>query len=201
MGTNPRQLFLRYLLPLALGLIALLLALFDREIASLFRYDRSAILAGEWWRLLSGHLLHLGGPHLVMNLLGLGLVWMIVGSQFSALSWLLILVADALAISLGLLAFNPELGWYVGLSGVLHGMLVSGCVAELRRGRHSGWLILALVAGKLAWEQLAGPLPGSEASAGGTVVVDAHLYGALGGLLLGALLPLRREPQAASNSR
>jgi len=53
---------------------------------------------------------------------------------------------------------------------------------------------LLLLGLKLAWEQLAGPLPGSEALSGGPVVVDAHLYGTSAGLLGVWLLELRRRP-------
>jgi hypothetical protein len=42
-------------------------------------------------------------------------------------------------------------------------------------------VICAVVVGKLLYEQLVGPLPGSESVAGGTVIVNAHLYGAVGG--------------------
>jgi membrane associated rhomboid family serine protease len=45
-----------------------------------------------------------------------------------------------------------------------------------------------LVCGKLLWEQAVGPLPGSAEVAGGKVIVDAHLYGAIGGLVLGWVL-------------
>ena len=48
-----------------------------------------------------------------------------------------------------------------------------------------------IVAGKLAWEQFAGPLPGSESGSGGPVIVDAHLYGAVGGLLAAVLIRVR----------
>jgi hypothetical protein len=71
----------------------------------------------------------------------------------------------------------------VGLSGVLHGLLVAGLLHGLMtpRRRESA-VVLALVFAKLAYEQLAGPLPGSAATAGGAVIVDAHLYGAIAGL-------------------
>ena len=58
-------------------------------------------------------------------------------------------------------------------------------------------MLAVFVAGKLLWEQTVGPLPGSESSAGGTVIVNAHLYGAVGGVL-GALIPWRRVGPEAS---
>ena len=71
-----------------------------------------------------------------------------------------------------------------------------GLVAGIR-GRETESMVLAiLVAGKLVWEQLAGPLPGSESASGGAVIVDAHLYGAMGGVLA-TLLMWRRVRTAA----
>jgi len=80
---------------------------------------------------------------------------------------------------------NPEVQRYVGLSGVLHGLFVTGALSETACDRRWGLGLLAAVGAKLAYEQLFGPLPGSEAGAGGPVLVDAHLYGALGGIPLG----------------
>jgi len=54
-------------------------------------------------------------------------------------------------------------------------------------------ILLVLVVGKLVWEQLTGALPGSESIAGGEVLVDAHLYGAIGGAVIGAWLVLRNR--------
>jgi rhomboid family GlyGly-CTERM serine protease len=91
------------------------------------------------------------------------------------------------AIDAGFWFFYPELEWYVGLSGVLHGLLVAGLFAGLVQRDREAVILTLFVIAKLAWEQLAGPLPGSESSSGGVVIVDAHLYGAIGGLA-GALL-------------
>src|SRR5258708_35810962 len=40
------------------------------SVGQLLRYDRSAIAAGGWWRLLTGHIVRLGIHHLVPNQLG-----------------------------------------------------------------------------------------------------------------------------------
>ena len=77
--------------------------------------------------------------------------------------------------------------WYVGLSGLLHGLLAAGITTKLRQPDGETLLLAGLLIGKLVWEQFGGPLPGSEVTSGGPVVVNAHLYGALGGCL-GALL-------------
>ncbi len=170
-------------------------ALGGEEARQLLRYERGAILQGEAWRLLTAHLVHLGPSHLLLNLAGLGLVQLLVGPYLPPRAWWAALLLAGLAVSGGLLLLDPGLRWYVGLSGALHGLLAAGALAALLAGGApwEGGLLLALLAAKLAWEQLAGPLPGSEAAAGGPVVVDAHLYGALGGLPAGLWAGLSRR--------
>jgi rhomboid family GlyGly-CTERM serine protease len=150
----------------------------------LLRWDRLAIDGGEFWRLLAGHLVHLGWSHLLMNVLGLVLVWTLVGATFSAKAWGVVVAVSIASIDAGFWWLSPELGWYVGLSGVLHALLAAGALNILWRDpgrRLEAGVLIVLVAAKLAFEQLAGPMPGSNAAAGGAVVVDAHLYGALAG--------------------
>jgi rhomboid family GlyGly-CTERM serine protease len=187
----------RLRLPLGLTLLVTLTALGGSELTAVLRFDSADIWQGELWRLFSGHLVHLGWSHWALNVAGLVLIWALVGEYFKEWQWLLILAGLALLISLGLLVFNPALGWYVGLSGVLHGLLTVGAIAQVRCAHSSGYLLLILVAAKLFWEQWAGPLPGSEISTGGTVIVDAHLYGGLSGLLFGALLKPRCQKNSA----
>lgn len=198
MPLSLRNLLHHYSVPLWLGLLALLVALWGNDAKDALRYDRLAIVSGQWWRVFSAHLAHLGWPHLWMNLAGLGLVWILVGNSLSWGRWILVILLSCLGVGIGLLAFNPELRWYVGLSGVLHGLLCAGSLMAIRQGDRHSWLILVLVWGKLIWEQVAGPLPGSESSAGGAVIVDAHFYGAIAGTL--ASIFLRDETRPAKGA-
>lgn len=183
-------LLLRYwFIPLVLAVLALAIMLAGEVLAESLRYQRESILGGGFWRLLSGHLVHLGWAHLWLNLAGLGLIWLLAGDAFTDTGWWLLIVFCALFIGFGLLLLNPQLQWYVGLSGILHGLLVAGLLAQLSTaGGGSVLLLLIVLALKLAWEQLFGSLPGSESGIGGNVVVDAHLYGAIGGAVGAALL-------------
>ena len=173
---------------LALGLAALCTLLQAAGLEHALRFDRDAILAGAWWSLLVGNFVHLGWSHLGMNLAGLALVVALVGKRYRARDWALVIVLCSLAVGGGLLWLNPEVRWYVGFSGTLHGLLVAGSIADLKVWPRSAALLLAGIAAKLAWEQVAGALPGSEGMAGGFVVVDSHLYGALAGAVLGVAL-------------
>ena len=179
---------LAWLVPGILVLGALILLLAGDAGREWLRFDRSGIAAGELWRLLTGHLVHLGVSHTVLNLAGLVLVWFLVGRAYTWKQWLWIMAGSIAAIDLGLWFGAPSLEWYVGLSGLLHGMLAAGIVAGLAARSGEAAILAVVVAGKLAWEQFAGPLPGSEGTSGGAVIVDAHLYGVIGGTLVAAAL-------------
>jgi len=160
------------------------------------RFERTAIAAGEAWRLLSGHFVHLGASHFVLNMAGLSLVWYLVGDAMGRVHWALVTILGVVVIDLGFWLFSPELQWYVGLSGVLHALLVAGIIVSAGTEHKEILAVAVLVAAKLAWEQVSGPLPGSVESSGGAVIVDAHLYGAVAGILAGvpARIRVRRTP-------
>ena len=144
----------------------------------LLRYQRDALQAGEWWRLWSGHWVHLGSSHLLLNLLGLGLIWALVGRAMSVWAWLLFVSMLAPAISLSLYSWLPSLQWYVGLSGMLHGLLLIGALLLWWRGQAEAILLLLLLLAKLAWELWQGNEQAMDDLIGARVISEAHLYGA-----------------------
>ena len=186
-----------HLLPILIGVMVILFGLFGSDIELWLRFDRNGILSGEIWRLFTGHFAHLSWTHLLTNLLGLALVWGLFGHHLPAKRWIHVIAFNALGISLLMLVIGSQFNmynWYVGLSGVLHGMFLVGCLYDMRTGRWDSKILLALLIGKLIWEQVE-QLSGSAAESksifgqlfnlflGGPVLVDAHLFGALMGLI------------------
>lgn len=158
------------------------------------RYDRQAILAGELWRLVTAHLMHLDFTHLGWNLAGLALVAWLFGREFRAPEWALILASSTVAVDLGFLWLEPQLEWYVGFSGVLHGLMAAGLCAWLWRTPDSLTALVATVfAAKLAWEHFAGPLPFTAGSLDVPVVHQSHSYGAVGGAVAALVLLWRQR--------
>jgi rhomboid family GlyGly-CTERM serine protease len=177
------------------GLISatvVLLGIGGSTVERALRYERAAVLeAGEYWRLLTGHLVHLSASHMALNLAGLLLIAVLFPRQYSPAAWLTVGLISVATIDIGFLWNEPELEWYVGLSGVLHGALAAGAVAWWRsESRLYAFLLSVLLVGKLAWEQWSGALPTSGAM---PVVVNAHLYGAVGGLFAALGLQLGRQ--------
>ena len=173
------------------GIVAvtsLLLELGGNETRMALAYTRAGLEAGEFWRLLTAHFVHLSLKHLLLNLAGLALVVWIVGHAFSWSQWLIVVMLSIVSIDAGFWLLEPELAWYVGISGLLNGFLAAGLVIGVADRERESIVLAVIVVAKLTWEQTVGPLPGSESTSGGAVIVDAHIYGAAGGLLAAALL-------------
>ncbi len=159
------------------------------------QYQRDRIFDGQLWRLISAHVVHLGWGHALLNFLAFVLIVAIFPESLLNRAGAWLFVASLLSVDAGLLLWRPEIVWYVGLSGVLHGLLAGACMLAARR--LEGRILLLMLAAKIIWEQSRGVLPSTATLAGGPVLVDAHLFGAIGGLICGIFLLLHRRRQQA----
>ena len=150
------------------------------------------------WRLLTGHLVHLSGRQLVLNLAAF--LWLgalcepKMPRRYGSL-----LLGSALAVSAGVLLLHPALGAYRGLSGIASAQFAALVVLRLCDTRRRGaagaalpLLTLLLFFVKTAYELGTGRglFTGSLGLAGAGASPAAHLFGALAGLVV-ALLPKR----------
>lgn len=157
------------------------------------RYDRNALLNGEVWRLLTGHLIHLGIVHWALNAAGLVLCAALLDRVDAPIAsgWMVPrLLALGVGVSLMLLVFAPEVSHYVGLSGVLYGLFVLVLWPQVRRREAIGGAALAIILGWMLWQLLDGPARSEMKLIGGHIVAQAHLFGVLSavGLLLAQAL-------------
>lgn len=174
------------MLTLAFATATLLLAAVPGWSEGALEYNREAIANGQWWRWLSGHFIHYGLYHLGMNVLALVAIGWVLLKTLPLRDFLVLWLVCSLGVSGGLFWLNPELMYYAGLSGVLHGLLVAGLMFTLPQTPLFNGTALIIVAVKIGREQLPDfdtshellPVP---------VAVDAHLFGALGGLLWGII--------------
>jgi rhomboid family GlyGly-CTERM serine protease len=150
------------------------------------RYERVAVAAGEWWRLITAHFVHIDLEHTLLDIMGVVLMWAIFARDLSPRQWLLVTTVVLLTIDAGLWFLDGDVDWYVGASGALHGFMAAGTYVHVRRGDLDGWILVIFMVLKLGYEQLRGVLPFVES--GMPVVLNAHLYGALGGLIAAACL-------------
>ncbi len=164
--------------PLMFILVFLLLSLGDENVRQWLRFDREAITAGQWWRVFTCHWVHLGWNHTLLNSAGMLLVaWLLPKGRWQhwLLFWLLASVVTTLGVWL-----DERTNRYVGASGVLHGVLVLAAWFSVWLEPWRRKAMLAIIAGKLIWEQTPWYNDGQLMDViGGYVVVDAHLYGGL----------------------
>lgn len=184
----------------AAGFVALvlLLGLGGETVRDALRYDRDLIAAGEAWRLLTGNLVHLGMGHLALDLAGLVLLLLFFRDVFAPRDWVLATLAGSVAVGAGLWLLNVGVGRYVGISGVLHTLLFAGLLLSFRHTPLINGVVFVAMAFRLWSEQQPGyDVNYMQAAIGGSVMVDAHLYGALAALPVTALLWRRSQVRQA----
>lgn len=182
-----------------------LLMTFMPEAMTALRYERTALAAGQLWRVVTAHFVHINTAHLLYNLLGLVLICELLWGRLPIRHGLGIIGSSALFISAALWCLHPGIHWYAGLSGVLHGLwsgcALAGCLTTMR-GRvafASRWRDPELVDdGPLSHRRLcmaalvglfiklgSDIVPGVAVTMGASgvpVVPVAHGYGALAGI-------------------
>ncbi len=158
------------------------------DLYSALRFDREFINSGELWRLISGHFLHTNIIHWLVNMMGLALLWMLHGDYTTPKNFTLNIVILCIGISICISLWSSDINWYVGLSGVLHGLFLWGVVIDIHKGRKTGFLLLIGAVLKLFEEQVSSNASGLMSELiEANIAVDAHLYGAVIGLVLGII--------------
>jgi len=146
------------------------------------------------WRLLTGHLVHINAPHVLINAAAWWIVARLYAPELPPARQIAVLLASALVIGLGLALLHPGILWYRGFSGLLHALFFAGgvqwLIATLRTGAawRTLWLPVVLVLGgaiKVIAEQPAGSATPFADWLGAGTVPQAHLLGALTGAALG----------------
>ena len=161
----------------------------------LFALDRSALQADEYWRFWTGQLVHSSWTHLWMNMLGLVILQQLFGAELRLLIWLWGFAVISLIIGICWLAFDdvswlPFIGYdyVVGLSAMLHGLYAYGACLAMRRDSLLAALVLLVIGGKVVWELVNGPSGYTSGLIDMPVASSTHLYGFLGGLVLGTAM-------------
>lgn len=145
------------------------------------QWDHNAIIAGQYWKILTGNLTHTNLYHLGMNVFGLWIICFIFRAQLHPRPFLLIL--SGLCVAVGSLLLLTSMQLYVGLSGVLHGLFGFYAMQEYHSGRKSSFYLVIGLALKIVWEQSFGSPTGTEALIHAKVAIDAHLIGAISGII------------------
>ncbi|MEO8279244.1 MAG: rhombosortase [Ideonella sp.] len=159
------------------------------------RYERSAVLGGQVWRLVTAHFVHLGWTHCLLNLAAFGLCVLLSRGRLSGRFWWGATGGLAAGIGIALLLGSPEVANYVGLSGVVYGLFVCVLGPQAWRGNRGALIVLLLVLARIAWQVLVESPASQRELIGGIVIAQAHVYGAVCGFswVIGHELSKRRH--------
>ncbi|PFG45924.1 rhomboid family GlyGly-CTERM serine protease [Vibrio sp. ES.051] len=162
-----------------LSIISIICLILQFEpMASLTEWHAYNIRHGEWWRIVTGNLTHTNFAHLAMNLAGLWVISFI----FRPSTRNFLIVFSLICTLVGTMNLFTNMSVYVGLSGVLHGLFGFWALREVFESRRSSALLVAGLIAKIIWEQLYGPSASTVEMIGARVAIEAHLFGAVGGL-------------------
>ena len=170
----------------AVVIVAILVTLaiiFDAQLRQFFVYQRQLIEEGEYWRVFTGHFFHTNTYHYLLNMTALVMLWLLHGQFYSIKNYALLFLVSAFICSLGLYYFDATLIQYVGLSGVLHGIFVFGAIMDIKTKDKTGYLLFIGVWLKIAYEQFYGASSEVSDLIDASVAINAHLWGAVGGLV------------------
>jgi rhomboid family GlyGly-CTERM serine protease len=168
-----------------LALLCLASALLPEQAAVWLEYRREAVISGEVWRLVSGHLVHFSPRHALLD-----------GTALAALAYALHrldaskplwprLAVSAVAMSLFLAAMLPNMISYRGASGlamVLAGMLLRTLWALRPAWRPGLAAFAALLCSKMLLDVLGWTADSSVLPAGVQITWQAHAAGLALGL-------------------
>ncbi len=146
-----------------------------------------ALVAGEWWRLLTYALVHVGALHLMMNLYGHYALGPVIERMYGSVRFLALYVLSALGGGVAAVLLSPR-GGVAGSSGALCGLIGAFAAFTTLNRRHLGpaiadasrrWLtntlilmVLISLVPRVSWQ--------------------GHLGGAVVGLVAGVLLNFQR---------
>jgi rhomboid family GlyGly-CTERM serine protease len=165
-------------------------------------YDRTAILAGEWWRVVTGHWVHFSTQHFLYDTAAFGIAsWMIESRGCKSFAWLCVLAA--LSISGSMLLFEPRLQICGGLSGLATAALVFLALNSLSERGAWRWLCataLLVCAAKLSMEVTTGKSVLLQGTASYSLVPCNHIAGALTAVAVFAWTRLTSRSQPSPHS-
>lgn len=150
-------------------------------------FERTLIIDGEWWRIITGNFVHNNYPHLFMNLSGLLLLGLLFNETFPVKHFLIATALLSAVVGFGLYTYTPRLTMYVGFSGVLYGLYLVGAITAIKhKDMITGVGVFIIILGKLIWDIFDPSLNQSSAALIDIpVATESHWLGVLGGVMIG----------------
>jgi rhomboid family GlyGly-CTERM serine protease len=167
-----------------------------------FLYIRNTVNQGEWWRIITGQLVHTNWPHFALNISSLVLFTLLFYNTITVRTFTISLFLLILSVGVCIHLFEPRIYWYAGLSGAIYGLYLIGANTAYRSGDKLVAIgVTILIIGKAVFDHWIGPIQDNTELIGARVVTESHLYGIATAIILNGFDKLYRvfKPTSQSN--
>jgi len=177
----------RWLSWLILGLLCLIIYALSTENITALDYNRELIIDGEFWRLITGNFNHTNIYHVLLNVSALTVISGLHYRYYSPAAYFSLIFILSVGVGAGIFWLSPSTNLYVGLSGILHGIIIVGAIIDVTKRYYSGYVLIAGTVIKIINEQFFNsPIEMSQLIEA-KVLTEAHLYGLITGLIVAPL--------------
>jgi len=180
-----------------LGLLCLIIYAITANSITTVDYNRELIINGEYWRLLSGNFNHTNIYHLLLNVTALAVIGGLHYRYYSSGTFILLILLLSLGVGVGILLLSPGTQLYVGLSGILHGIIIVGAIIDVSKRYYSGYVLIIGTVIKVINEQLFNSPVEISQLIEAKVLTEAHLYGLVTGLIIAPLYVYLNKKKSA----
>ncbi len=171
-----------YLFVIVVTVLTLAIMIFEPMTSDLLRYQANQVNEGEWWRILTANLCHSNWNHWALNITGLWLMEFfyqpVIHARLRAYLLIFCMLLNVMMLHLWL-----DIGWYVGLSGALHGYLIGGALLSWRKAPILNSSIILVTVLKLFIESFWQINSATEQLIGANVLEESHSFGALSSVI------------------
>jgi len=187
----------RWLSWLILGLLCLIIYALSTENITALDYNRELIIDGELWRLITGNFNHTNIYHVLLNVCALAVISGLHYRYYSATVYLSLILILSIGVGAGIFLLSPSTQLYVGLSGILHGIIIVGAIIDVTKQYYSGYILIAGTIIKIINEQFFNSPIEMSKLIQAQVLTEAHLYGLVTGLIISPLFVYLNKKKSA----
>ncbi|MCK5819919.1 MAG: rhombosortase [Psychromonas sp.] len=186
--SNNKRLILELITLIALTFIVYL---FEPKSSLYLAYYHSSIARLEVWRFFTASFCHTNFNHFLMNVIGLTITPFLFLETYQKFPLWPLILFNSLFIGLAIFFIDPTILSYVGLSGVLHGLFSYGVMNDIARKDKWGWILGFGIVTKVVYEQCFGAAQVTIEEINAPVLINAHLYGVIAGILFYLILLIK----------
>jgi len=179
------KVFHKELLVLFVEILFISIILQFLNFTSIFSYSYSDFLSYHiLWQWITPSLVHYNWIHWFLNIANLFIMIFLFQDAWNSKKFVFLFSLFSFFIMLSLYMYSPDVKYYVGMSGVLYGIVLYGALKTVLSQKFISSVVLLYVMMKLFADKIVNHYMGVDVLLGDMIVIeDVHWYGAISGLI------------------